>query len=55
MVPIGKDYIYIDGHIYREIKPCGSRWKIVNKQGKRQWITMKQILDIIDKRTQKML
>jgi len=56
MVPIGKNYIYIDGHIYKEIKPNGlkdPRWKIIDKNGIRRWITKKQIEALIDKRKEK--
>lgn len=52
MVPIGKDYFYHEGKIYKEIKPnCARsvpRYNLIGKDGKRRWITMKKILEIID-------
>ncbi len=46
-------YFEHEGELYRKIKPTRQGYFLRNKQGKRQWISMKQIQDIIDKRTQK--
>ena len=55
MVPIGKDYYYHDGKIYKEIKPNCTRsvprYNLINKNGKRQWITLTKIQALIDKHT----
>lgn len=57
MVPIGKDYFYHEGKIYKEIKPnCARsvpRYNLMGKDGKRRWITMKKILEIIENRNKK--
>lgn len=50
MVPIGKDYYYHEDKIYKEIKPSGlkaQRYKLINKDGKRVWITLDQIKKIV--------
>ena len=47
MVPIGKNYFYHEGKVYKEVKPQGNRWKLVTKQGKRQWISKEQIQKLI--------
>lgn len=54
MVPIGKDYYYHEGKVYKEIKPSGlsvPRWKLTTKTGQRKWISLKQIEALIDKHT----
>lgn len=49
MVPIGKDYFYHEGKLYKEIKPqltAGRktpRYYITTKTGKRKWITKTQL------------
>ena len=61
MIPIGKDYYFYDGKLFKEIKPQISkgrktpRYYITSKSGKRQWISQKQIQEIIDKRNQEVL
>ena len=47
MVPIGKNYFYHEGKVYKEVKPQGNRWKLITKQGKRQWISKEQIQKLI--------
>jgi hypothetical protein len=56
MVPIGKGYYYHDDKIYKEIKPSGlkaPRYKLVNKDGKRVWITLEKIKQLVAKKTTK--
>jgi hypothetical protein len=52
MVPIGKNYFYHEGKIYKEIKPDCTRsvprYNLVTKTGKRKYITLKQIEALID-------
>ena len=51
MITFGKNYIYINGKIYREVQPDKShptpRWNLVDKKGKRHWITQPQLEKII--------
>jgi hypothetical protein len=55
MVPIGKDYYYHDGKIFKEIKPnCARsvpRYNLLGKDGKRRWITLDKIKQIIAKKS----
>lgn len=56
MVPIGKDYYFHEDKIYKEIKPSGlkaPRYKLINKEGKRVWITLEKIKQIIDNKHKK--
>ena len=56
MVPIGKGYYYHDGKIYKEIKPSGlkaPRYKLVNKEGKRVWISLAKIKQLVESKTKK--
>lgn len=49
MVPIGRDYYYHEGSLYKKIKPQHTenrkepRYYITTKQGKRKWITQSQL------------
>lgn len=51
MVPIGKDYYYHDGKVYKEIKPnCKRRvprYNLLTKSGKRKWITLTQLEQLV--------
>lgn len=52
MVPFGKGYFYHEGKVYKEIKPTGlsdPRWKLITKEGKRKWITKKQLESLLQK------
>ena len=55
MVPIGKNYFYHEGKVYKEIKPnCERsvpRYNLISKNNKRRWLTIKQIEALIDKHT----
>lgn len=56
MVPIGKGYYYHEEKIYKEIKPSGlkaPRYKLVNKEGKRVWITLEKIKQLVAKKETK--
>lgn len=46
-------YYEHEGELYKKIKPTRQGYYIRNKQGKRQWITMKKILEILETRTKK--
>lgn len=57
MVPIGKDYYYHDGKIYKEIKPnCARRvprYNLLDKHNKRHWLTIEKIEQLVAKKTTK--
>ena len=57
MVPIGKDYYYHDGKSYKEIKPnCARRvprYNLMDKQGKRHWLTIDKIKQLVAKKVAK--
>lgn len=57
MITFCKDYIYVDGKVYKELKPDTSRkilrWHITDKQGKRRWITKDMLEQIIAKKLAK--
>ena len=57
MVPIGKDYYYHNGKIYKEIKPnCERRvprYNLMDKQGKRHWLTIDKIKQLVAKKVAK--
>ena len=53
MLHFTKEYYVHDNELYKKIKPCNNRYFLTNKQGKRQWITMKKILEILDQRNKK--
>ena len=46
-------YYEHEGELYKKINPTRQGYYLRNKQGKRQWITMKKILEIIDNRNKK--
>ena len=57
MVPIGKDYYYHDDKIYKEIKPnCARRvprYNLMDKNGKRHWLTIEKIKQLVAKKETK--
>ena len=57
MVPIGKNYYYHDGKIYKEVKPnCARRvprYNLLDKQGKRHWLTIEKIEQLVAKKSTK--
>ena len=57
MVPIGKDYYYHDDKIYKEIKPNCTRsvprYNLTGKDGKRRWITLEKIRQLVAKKITK--
>lgn len=44
------EYYEHDGELYKKIKPTRQGYYLRNKQGKRQWVTMKQIQTILANR-----
>lgn len=44
------EYYEHDGELYKKIKPTRQGYYLRNKQGKRQWVTMKQIHTILANR-----
>ena len=53
MVLFTKNYYVHDGELYRKIKPTRQGYHLTDTNGTRRWITMKKILEIIDKRKEK--
>ena len=53
MLHFTKEYYVHDNELYKKIKPCNNRYFLTNNKGKRQWITMKKILEIIDNKKTK--
>ena len=46
MVPFGKNYIYHEGKVYKEVRqsdPKNNRWRLLTKDNKRKWITKTQL------------
>ena len=58
MIQFGQGYIYIEGKVYKEMKPDTRRktprWKLTDKTGKQHWVSQKG-LEAIVKRKQKMI
>ena len=57
MVPIGKNYYYHDGKIYKEVKPnCARRvprYNLLDKHNKRHWLTIEKSEQLVAKKTTK--
>lgn len=57
MVPVGKNYYYHDGKIYKEVKPNCTRsvprYNLLDKNGKRRWITLEKIKQLVAKKETK--
>lgn len=47
MLHFTRDYYIYNNELYRKIKPHYGRYFLTTKEGKRKWITLTQILDII--------
>ena len=45
-----KDYYVYNNELYKKIKPQRQGYRLINKEGKRKWITLAQIIDIINKK-----
>lgn len=50
MLHFTRDYYVHEGEVYKKLKPCNNRYYLTNKEGKRKWITKKEIEKILNEK-----